>query len=287
MEGKIDAIVITAGTGGTVSGIARAVKKVLPGCQIIGVDPEGSILAGPGEIKSYKVEGIGYDFIPDVLKRDLVDRWIKSNDKDSFRVARRLIRQEGLLIGGSSGSAVWAAMQVAKEMPQGSRIAVILPDSVRNYLTKFIDDRWMRESGFDQPEWAVGSIEEVMRSLPPKEILALEVDNSVGEAIRLLRQKGISQIPVTDKGILAGIVTESDLLTVLLEGSASNDSALVEVMIRQVMTVPSHESAALLPQLFDRGEVALVVDKENHVEGILTKLDLLEYLTKRTHQNQV
>ncbi len=287
MGGKIDALVATAGTGGTISGIARAVKKAVPDCQIIGVDPEGSILAGPGEIKSYKVEGIGYDFIPDVLKRDLVDRWIKSNDKDSFRVARRLIRQEGLLIGGSSGSAVWAAMQVAKEMPQGSRIAVILPDSVRNYLTKFIDDRWMRESGFDQPEWAVGSIEEVMRSLPPKEILTLEVDNNVGEAIRLLRQKGISQIPVTDKGVLAGIVTESDLLTVLLEGSASNDSALVEVMIRQVMTVPSHESAALLPQLFDRGEVALVVDKENHVEGILTKLDLLEYLTKRTHQNQV
>ena len=287
MEGRIDAIVISAGTGGTITGIARAVKKAIPDCQIIGVDPEGSILAGPGEIKSYKVEGIGYDFIPDVLDRSLVDRWIKSNDKDSFRVARRLIRQEGLLIGGSSGSAVWAAMQVAREMPQDSRIVVILPDSVRNYLTKFIDDRWMRESGFDQPEWAVGSIEEVMRNLAPKEVLSLEVDSSVGEAIRLLKEKGISQIPVTDKGVLAGIVTESDLLTVLLEGSASNDSALVEVMIRQVMTVPSYESAALLPELFDRGEVALVVDKENHIEGILTKLDLLEYLTKRSHQNQV
>jgi len=287
MEGKIDAVVITAGTGGTITGIARAVKAAIPSCQIIGVDPVGSILAGPGEITSYKVEGIGYDFIPDVLDRSLVDRWIKSDDKESFRVARRLIRQEGLLIGGSSGSAVWAAMQVAKDMPEGSRIVVILPDNVRNYLTKFIDDRWMRESGFDQPEWAVGTIEEVMRGLGQKKVLTLEIDNSVGEAIRLLKDKGISQIPVTDKGILAGIVTESDLLTVLLEGSASNDSALAEVMIRQVMTIPSHESAAMLPQMFDRGEVALVVDDARHVQGILTKLDLLEYLTKRTHQNQV
>jgi cystathionine beta-synthase len=114
--GKFDAIVMTAGTGGTLTGVARAVKAAVPHAQIIGVDPEGSILAGPSEIKSYKVEGIGYDFIPDVLDRSLVDRWIKSNDKDSFRIARQLIRQEGLLVGGSSGSAVWAALQVAKDM---------------------------------------------------------------------------------------------------------------------------------------------------------------------------
>ena len=99
-------IVMTAGTGGTITGVARAIKKAIPTCKVVGVDPEGSILAGPGEIKSYKVEGIGYDFIPDVLDRSLCDRWIKSNDRDSFLTARQLIRQEGLLVGGSSGSAV-------------------------------------------------------------------------------------------------------------------------------------------------------------------------------------
>src|SRR5512146_409174 len=113
--GKLDAVVMTAGTGGTITGVARVIKRELPKCKIIGVDPEGSILAGPGEIRSYKVEGIGYDFIPKVLDRSLVDRWVKTNDRDSFRVARQLIRQEGLLIGGSSGSAVWAAMQVARD----------------------------------------------------------------------------------------------------------------------------------------------------------------------------
>src|SRR5262245_21331582 len=151
--GKVDAVVMTAGTGGTITGVARAIKKAAPHCQIVGVDPEGSILAGPGEIKTYKVEGIGYDFIPDVLDRSLVDRWIKSNDRDSFLVARQLIRQEGLLIGGSSGAAVWAAMQVCRDLGPGKRVVVILPDSIRNYLTKFADDRWMRRQGLFQADW--------------------------------------------------------------------------------------------------------------------------------------
>ena len=128
-DGRLDAVVMTAGTGGTITGVARVIKQKIPGCKIIGVDPEGSILAGPGPIKSYKVEGIGYDFIPDVLDLSLVDRWVKSNDKDSFRVARQLIAQEGLLVGGSCGAAAWAAMQVAKDFPPGARILCILADS--------------------------------------------------------------------------------------------------------------------------------------------------------------
>src|SRR5262245_33004222 len=140
-DGRLDAVVLTAGTGGTVTGVARVVKQRIPGCKIVGVDPEGSILAGPGPIKSYKVEGIGYDFIPDVLDLKLVDRWVKSNDRDSFRTARQLIAQEGLLVGGSSGSCVWAALQIAKDFAPGARILCILPDSIRNYLTKFVDDR--------------------------------------------------------------------------------------------------------------------------------------------------
>jgi cystathionine beta-synthase len=279
--GRLDAVVATAGTGGTITGIARKLKAELPDITVVGVDPEGSILAGPGPIRSYKVEGIGYDFVPEVLHRELVDRWIKSNDRDSFRVARQLIRQEGLLCGGSCGAAVWAAMEYAKDCRPGSRILVILPDSIRNYLSKFVDDLWMRENGFDEREWAVGTIAEVLRTLPPRTVITLDIAARLEDAVTTFKHEGISQIPVTDDGRLAGILTEADVLRVLLEGQATPHSALGEVMHRQVSTVGEHAPASLLPQIFERGEVALVVDDERHVHGILTKLDLIEYMTRK------
>jgi cysteine synthase A len=146
MDGKIDMVVMGAGTGGTITGVARRLKELNPNIAIIGADPEGSILGGGTEIKSYLVEGIGYDFIPDVLDNSLIDLYIKTNDKNSFQIARQLIREEGLLCGGSSGSAVWAALQAAKTLQKGQRCVVILPDSIRNYLTKFPDDKWMKEN---------------------------------------------------------------------------------------------------------------------------------------------
>jgi cystathionine beta-synthase len=280
-DGRIDAVVMTAGTGGTITGVARAIKRELPKCQVIGVDPEGSILAGPGEIKSYKVEGIGYDFIPDVLDRKLVDRWIKSNDRDSFRIARQLIRQEGLLAGGSSGSAVWAALQVAKEMPAGSRVVTILPDSIRNYLTKFVDDSWMRQHGFLDLDWEMGSIGDVLRALPPKDIISMEDDKTLGDAVAAFKEHGISQMPCTSGGRLSGIITETDVLGLLVHGR-DRATPLAEVMVRKVATVAAHESSGALPQIFERGEVAIVVDEDHKVQALLTKMDLIEFLASRT-----
>ena len=279
--GRFDAVVMTAGTGGTLTGVARAVKRAVPTAQIIGVDPEGSILAGPGEIKSYKVEGIGYDFIPDVLDRTLVDRWIKSNDKDSFRVARQLIRQEGLLVGGSSGAAVWAALQVARELGAGKRVVVILPDSIRNYLTKFVDDRWMRQQGFLKADWEVGTIADVVRALGPREVITVAADDKVGTATALFKDRGISQVPVLDQGRLAGILTESDVLHALVSGRVNADTIVAEVMVRKVATVAMHASSSELPAIFERGEVALVTDADRRVLALLTKMDLIEMLAAR------
>jgi len=279
-EGRLDAVVLTAGTGGTITGVARALKRHDPKIQVVGVDPEGSILAGPGEIKTYKVEGIGYDFVPDVLDRELVDRWIKSNDKHSFRVARQLIRQEGLLVGGSSGSAVWAALQVAAELPEGSRVVTILPDSIRNYLTKFVDDRWMREAGFFEPDWAVETVADMLRAVPRREVITVEARQQLGEAVDLFKAEGISQVPVVDEGRLAGILTESDVLHALVSGHARRESAIAEVMERKVSTVSPSTRATDLPEIFERGEVALVVNDQQLPIGILTKLDLIDFMTR-------
>ncbi len=280
-DGKLDAVVMTAGTGGTVTGVARAIKRAVPAAKIIGVDPEGSILAGPGEIKSYKVEGIGYDFIPDVLDRSLVDRWIKTNDRDSFRVARQLIRQEGLLVGGSSGSAVWAAIQVAREMSAGQRVVVILPDSIRNYLSKFVSDAWMRQHGFQQSDWEIGTLADVLRAMPKREVIATGVDAPVRDAMSLFKEHGISQVPVLDDGKLAGILTENDLLQHLVGGHVTRETKIAEVMVRRVSSVGMNASASELPRIFERGEVAIVVDEDRSVLGIVTKMDLIEILANR------
>src|SRR3954471_2673870 len=282
--GKLDAIVMTAGTGGTITGVARVIKREVPGCKVVGVDPEGWILAGPGEIKSYKVEGIGYDFIPDVLDRRLVDKWIKSNDRDSFLIARQLIRQEGLLVGGSSGSAVWAAMQVCRDLGPGKRVVVLLPDSIRNYLTKFADDRWMRQQGFFKADWEVGTVGDVMRTIGRREVISLDLNDKVSRATDMFKQNGISQMPVLDNTKLAGILTESDLLHQLMTGRVDKDTVCAEVMERKVSTVSMHAGSGELPRIFERGEVAIVVDEGRAVLGILTKMDLIEMLAARKNK---
>jgi len=141
-------VVAGLGTGGTITGIAKRLKEYNPAIQIVGVDPIGSILGGGTEIKPYLVEGIGYDFFPEVLDNTLIDSYIKTNDADSFKTARQLISEEGLLIGGSSGAAMWAALQAAKKLHKGQKCLVILPDSIRNYMSKYVNDAWMQEQGF-------------------------------------------------------------------------------------------------------------------------------------------
>lgn len=152
MGKEVSMVVMSVGTGGTITGVAQHLKQEIPNIRIIGVDPYGSILGGGTEVYPYLVEGIGYDFFPEVLNNKLVDDYIKVHDQDSFIMARRLIKEEGLLVGGSSGTAVWAALQAAKKLKKGQKCLVILPDGIRNYLSKFADIHWMEAQGFLKAE---------------------------------------------------------------------------------------------------------------------------------------
>ncbi len=146
LDGQVDMVVMGVGTGGTITGVAKKIKAHNPGVSVVGVDPEGSILGGGDEVSSYLVEGIGYDFFPEVLDNNLVNQYIKTNDKNSLNMARRLIKEEGLLVGGSSGAAVWAGLKAAESLKEGQRCVIVLPDSIRNYLSKFADTAWMKQN---------------------------------------------------------------------------------------------------------------------------------------------
>jgi cysteine synthase A len=146
----LDMIVCGVGTGGTITGLAKRLKEEYPNIKVVGADPYGSILGGGEEVYPYQVEGIGYDFFPDVLDNNLVDQYVKVNDEDSFSTARKLIKMEGLLIGGSCGTATWAGIQAAKKLNKNQNCLVILPDSIRNYLSKFVNDEWMSEHNFKE-----------------------------------------------------------------------------------------------------------------------------------------
>ena len=194
-------------------------------------------------------------------------------------MARRLIRQEGLLCGGSSGTAMWAALQVAKRVGPGKRFVVILPDSVRNYMTKFVDDRWMRESGFTEQSSETASVGELLRRMPPRPLITAQSADTVADSVMRMKDAGISQLPVLDEGRLVGIVTESDLLAKIVEGQARLSSSIAEVMFRNVDTVNEREDASRLLDIFGLHEVGVVVDDQEQLLGILTKMDLVEHLT--------
>jgi cystathionine beta-synthase len=148
-QGNLDMVVISVGTGGTITGVAKRLKEEIPKIKIVGADPEGSILGGGEEVSSYLVEGIGYDFIPDVLDNSLIDEYIKTKDEESFIMARRLIKEEGLLCGGSCGATMVAAMKAASKLKKNQNCLVILADGIRNYMTKFPNDSWMKKNGFE------------------------------------------------------------------------------------------------------------------------------------------
>ncbi|CAO3653163.1 unnamed protein product [Cunninghamella echinulata] len=303
-DGKLDMLVAGAGTGGTITGLAAKIKEKCPDCKIVGVDPIGSILAQPENLNteggSYQVEGIGYDFIPDVLQRKLVDQWFKSEDQPSLLMSRRLIREEGLLCGGSSGTAMYAACQVAKELKEGQRCVVILPDSVRNYMTKFLNDDWMRERGFTDEKFEAQSFEKkaeegykgaTVRNLGLVQAVSVDGETTCREAIETMEKNGFDQLPVTagPHHRLRGLVTMGHILSRIASGRAKPSSPVTDVMFKFKNNKHHFEEITVdtpldkLTRFFETNSSAIVTEKsgdELKVKHVVTKVDLLSYLVK-------
>lgn len=251
--GNINAIVAGAGTGGTITGLARGLKKHNKDIKVIAADPHGSILALPETLndervnESYKVEGIGYDFIPDVLDREIVDKWYKTDDQQSFYLARRLISEEGLLVGGSSGSAMAAMLLAVKDFgfKKGDVVVVILPDSIRSYLSKFADDDWLAANnllpvnGLESTIIGKGDSKTsdpyegaTIAALRLKPVTSIGANATCSEAIETMRDKGFDQLPVLSASTskLVGLVTLGNLLSYISRGRASAQSPVKDVM---------------------------------------------------------
>ena len=280
LDNKVDMVVMGAGTGGTLSGVARKIKEACPKAIIVGADPYGSILAGGTEVFSYKVEGIGYDFIPEVLDRSLVDQWVKTDDRQSFQLARRLIREEGLLVGGSSGSALSAALIAATKLGPRQNCVVLLPDGVRNYMTKFVDPKWMEENGLFGPNPGNGTVQDLLKN-HCRSLISIESSDTVFHAVEVMKEKGVSQIPVMSQERLVGILKEETVLFSMGSNRKLQETPIGKVMERSVPTVEFKTPLAVLQSTVMKNGFAIVVDGDKRPVQILTKIDLVDWLNQQ------
>jgi cystathionine beta-synthase len=287
--GEIDAIVVSVGTGGTISGVGRYFKERKPEVLIVGADPEGSVYTArnDGDLHPYLVEGIGKDTWPRTMDPDVVDEWIRVSDRQSFQWARRLAREEGILAGGSGGTSLYAAIQIAKQLGAGKRVLTLIPDSGRNYLSKFYDDNWMLEHGFLERHAPSPTVEEVLRAKHGGDLPALvtiAAHQKVGEGIDTMQRYGISQLPVVRDGQCESLADVIGSLQdrALLERVFTNPDVLHEdVATAMQPPLGAIEGSATLDEVFATltgGTNAVVVARDGKPVGVLTRSDLLEFL---------
>ena len=288
-EGKVTHFVAGVGTGGTISGIGRYLKEQNAAVQIIGADPEGSVYSG-GTGRPYLVEGVGEDFWPETYDRDIADRIIEVVDADSFAYTRRLAREEGLLVGGSSGMAAYAARQLAHELAESGQkdavIVVLLPDSGRGYLTKVFNDAWLGQYGFATgSEAATQTVGEVLRGKDGRlpDLVHTHPTETVAEAVHILREYGVSQMPVVRAeppivaAEVAGSVSERTLLEALFTGRAKLTDLVEKHMSPPLPSIGSTEPATEAAKVLEATD-ALLVHEDGKPVGVLTRADLLATL---------
>jgi len=283
-DGRIDVFVAGVGTGGTITGAARYLKERNPDILIVGADPEGSIYSG--DVHPYLTEGIGEDFWPATLDPALVDRWVRVSDGDAFRMARRVTREEGILVGGSCGTAVVAALEVAEDLDETATIVVILPDTGRNYLSKVYSDPWLLQYGLlDRPE--VLRVEQVLGArhgdVPP--FVTVNARDKVRQAIDVLQEYGISQAPVVrepsdDVTQVVGSIRERALLDRIFRDPDALQAEVAQVMGPPIPMVEARDPVEVAIAELHRAP-AILVSASGRALGVLTRSDFLEFLAHR------
>ncbi|HET6204807.1 MAG TPA: pyridoxal-phosphate dependent enzyme [Planctomycetota bacterium] len=281
--GRLDAFVCGIGTGGTITGAGRFLKEKDPKVRVIGVDPVGSVYAEffrsgrLGEPHPYKVEGIGQDDIPPILDFSVVDEVVPVSDKDSFLTARRLARSEGILCGGSSGTALAAALRVGKGMPRGSRLVVLLPDTGTRYLSKVYNDAWMQENQFAEERGPVNALDVVTaKAGGPGTLVWVGPEATVHDAVGLMKKHEVSQMPVLEKGNVLGSLREDLALELMVSRRNTTEVRVREVMSPPLPVAEPDTPAEELSRLLRGGHPALLVRLGDGEFSILTKFDLLQ-----------
>jgi len=277
-EGRVTAFVAGVGTGGTISGVARYLKEQNPDVKVVGADPEGSVLSGD-KPHPWKVEGIGEDFVPKTFNSQLVDDWVRVPDAESFHVARSLARREGILAGGSSGTAVAAALRYARRLTNEHLVVALCADTGRNYLSKFFDDDWLAENHLQWHAQPAHSVGDLLRTRGPRQLVTITPEASASQAIELLQSAGISQLPVLDGGKAVGSIQEVTLARILHDEGDPNRVTVGEIMARPLpqLDVTVHLDEAY--RLLLAGNTGVLAVQEGRVVDIITRIDLIEYWT--------
>lgn len=290
-DGRITHFVAGMGTGGTITGVGRYLKEKNPAVQIVGVDPIGSILFDlhRGVInttaEAYKVEGIGEDFLPGTTDLSVIDEVIQVGDRDSFLVTRRLVREEGIFCGGSSGSAMWGALRYAHNHKLSNEhvMVVLLPDTGSRYLSKLFDDDWMREHGFLERSWVDTRASDIQKKKGEMELVTANPNDLITDVIALLKSHDVSQVPVVHQdGSLRGIVTEVALLNHMLRSDRQQlpEETIDTLVDSDVPVVGPDAPLETLMGIFADNSVVLLSDGTK-LEGILTKIDILDFLSSQ------